>query len=843
MLKKKWILIVTIFAIQLALAENVIIQVFSPTNPTYNNTNILVNFSASADLNVSSLWFNDGNSNITYNEPVNVTANEGLNMYTFYANDTNGTENSTSVTFFVDSIAPIFSDISESVANNSAYSSEQEYNFNVTVTDDNLDSVWIDFNGTNYTVIQNNSGTYMFNISDLPAGTYNYRWWANDSLGNLNNSESYDYYVAKGIGLVSLTFDKNSPQNYSTTITPNCSIVKGNGITFLMLNGTEIISGQPLTLGAGPWNFTCSLPASQNYTAASTYSYYQINKATPELNITRPQVVTYLNETTVEGSGCPSQLTCNLYRNGTLVSNPDTNVLGGGIWNYAYNTSGNANYTSASINSNVTVNPESRTSNLSSDKGWTRTYDGSSSITSCNVSAGSNDGEMTFTRNGISISSPDIVAAANEYNYSCQWSAGQNYTASSEVNNTLLINQASGQVSLLLNGQSNDITIDYPQQYNITASTIYGNVTILMDGNDVTSENGINVTPAKIAHIYNITAISSGDENHTSISLTRWLNVTLDTIPPLVNISNPINGTTYSTNQISINISLNKMGTCIFNIDNGTNIFLNTTDGLMFYGSSGILLNGAHMLYAFCNDSLGNENNSVFSSFMINVQTGCTNNCGGSGDGGGGGGLSRVVNNSNNSITQNNSIKFSNTTANQNKNDVNINNDEENNNPDVNQGYTTGNVINSSPKGSISRAYFVLILTFLFVSVFLLYAQRRKPEIKAYFNNLNQKRAIRREEKSKIKEMELKEKESELKKKKKEVDESKRATSTKANYFESLIERANSALESNDMVTAAELYSEMNEVYSSLSDEEQSKFYHKALEIYNKIDESSITEA
>ena len=61
-------------------------------------------------------------------------------------------------------------------------------------------------------------------------------------------------------------------------------------------------------------------------------------------------------QTSVMGANCPSQLTCNLYRNGILVSNPDVQTFAAGSYNYVYNTSGNANYIGKSVSNILNIN-------------------------------------------------------------------------------------------------------------------------------------------------------------------------------------------------------------------------------------------------------------------------------------------------------------------------------------------------------------------------------------------------------------------------------------------------------------------------------------------------------
>jgi hypothetical protein len=58
---------------------------------------------------------------------------------------------------------------------------------------------------------------------------------------------------------------------------------------------------------------------------------------------------TYPASSNTTGSGCPSGISCTLYRNSILVDNPDLSLLSVGKYNYTYNTSDNRNYSSNSI--------------------------------------------------------------------------------------------------------------------------------------------------------------------------------------------------------------------------------------------------------------------------------------------------------------------------------------------------------------------------------------------------------------------------------------------------------------------------------------------------------------
>ena len=69
-----------------------------------------------------------------------------------------------------------------------------------------------------------------------------------------------------------------------------------------------------------------------------------------EINELYQSKVVNQTTTTFTGSNCPTaaqgaaDFTCNLYRNMSLVSNPDTQTLNSGFYYYIYNTTGGQNY-------------------------------------------------------------------------------------------------------------------------------------------------------------------------------------------------------------------------------------------------------------------------------------------------------------------------------------------------------------------------------------------------------------------------------------------------------------------------------------------------------------------
>lgn len=76
---------------------------------------------------------------------------------------------------------------------------------------------------------------------------------------------------------------------------------------------------------------------------------------TPSLNLTSSAGWTIPASTysTINGTGCPAELTCNLYLSNVEVANPYTNIFSAGNYLFIFNTTGNENYSSASVSNTL----------------------------------------------------------------------------------------------------------------------------------------------------------------------------------------------------------------------------------------------------------------------------------------------------------------------------------------------------------------------------------------------------------------------------------------------------------------------------------------------------------
>jgi hypothetical protein len=304
---------------------------------------------------------NSGTGEIT-----NISAlSPGYYSYNITINDTLGNTNSTiwhlNITS-VDSTNPSVSGLTETPVDGSQYSPGQIYEFNATITDDNLDTVLIEFDGINYTPSNLAGDVYNFTITDLAVGSYSYTWYANDTSGNINSSESGTYDVVQ-----------NSSYVLSINLSPSDTEVFGT-------------------------------------------------------------------ETTATGSGCPSQLVCNLSINGSFVSNPDVQTLGAGVWNYTYNSTGNSNYTSKSISDLLTITQASSEvyTYLNNSRANITIYSGESIWLNGTLNTGS--GNIYLYNNGTLINSGASPLAnlttfitVGIYNITTIYESTQNYSSSFET--------------------------------------------------------------------------------------------------------------------------------------------------------------------------------------------------------------------------------------------------------------------------------------------------------------------------------------------------------------------------------------------------------------------------
>ncbi len=466
------------------------------------------------------------------------TLNVGLYYLNVSVNDTLGNSNSSlmlvNVTAVPDNEYPVFSSYQENPLNNSEYVSGQPYWLNVTITSTN-GTAGMEFDGTNYSAT-NLSDIFNVTRSDLAAGTYLYYWWAygNGTSENYNFSSTRSYVVAKATP--TLTFFANGgTSNLSLTYPQqvNISAISDYGTVGLDKDNEDYLSNNALnvTLGGGSYIFRANVTGNQNYSDVA-YSYYNvtINKAsqsvTPLLNGNNANLnIVYPQQINASYSGT-NQTAVSIDINGSSVNIAQNYTWGAGGWVVNYSVVENQNYSLFETSLNLTINKTTGDITLllnGAASNLTIQYPQQSNITSS-----TSYGTVTIYKDGGDMTSENadnVTRAAGHYNITATSSGDQNYSSES-LTYWLNITKGGNSVTLLLNGQADNLTVQYPQQVNASASSSQGTTYLFRDDSDKTSENSLNVTLGVGYYTYKVNA--TGDQNYSdnSTGITFYANVT-----------------------------------------------------------------------------------------------------------------------------------------------------------------------------------------------------------------------------------------------------------------------------------------------------------------------------
>ncbi len=593
----------------------------------YNNTAIwlnatLFNSTGTIYLYKNNTLINSGNSPLS-----NLTSFNGTGLYNItaiYPSNTNYSGSSetwyVNVTSTADTTPPYFTAIPANASLN--YLQALDVDFNAS---DETAFGFYSVNDTRFTI---NSSGGLKNNTILGVALYLINITINDSSNNLN-STIYQVNVSKIASQTSLTFDKTNPQSYPNAITPTCSVISGQGTTTLT-NGT---SGSQIVLGVGNWTFNCSLASSQNYTESSNTTIFNITQNTTyvlSLAITPSTIVTYPTETTATGSGCPSELICNLSLNTSgIVANPHVITLGVGVYNYTYNSTGNENYSIMTTSSILTV------AQNTSSKIYTYLNNSRNNITIYNNTAiwlnatlFNVTGTIYLYKNNTLINSGNSPLSnltsfngTGLYNITAIYPSNTNYSGSSEtwyVNVTAIADSTNPIVNIIypvpkFNSSNTGLNINYTASDNVAISACwYSNDSMSLNIPLANCANITTVTWAEGPH--NITIWANDTTNNLG---SASVNFTIDTINPEINITSLVNGTNSSNVNLDINYTVSDLHLtgCWYSNDSYS---VNTTLSNCANLTSIVWSQGYHNVTIWANDSAGNENSSSV-SFSIDT--------------------------------------------------------------------------------------------------------------------------------------------------------------------------------------------------------------------------------
>ncbi len=172
------------------------------------------------------------------------------------------------------------------------YAPNQDYTFSIVWTDDiGISKVLLEFNGANYTVSKTN-GEYTRTFSDLAAGNYNYRWFANDTNNQWNSTSLQTYKINKATPVLTLTATPGWNVNVGTQTSVYCSANTNQVSLNLIRNGVSKGNPDVATLGIGNYNYICASTETQNYTTTSTSNTLTVSSVVtlPDLTLSSSDI-------------------------------------------------------------------------------------------------------------------------------------------------------------------------------------------------------------------------------------------------------------------------------------------------------------------------------------------------------------------------------------------------------------------------------------------------------------------------------------------------------------------------------------------------------------------------
>jgi len=163
-----------------------------------------------------------------------------------------------------------------------------------------------------------------------------------------------------------------------------------------------------LTLPAGTFQWKSYANDTADQWTTSPLQTFTINQATPPITLTANTswTVYYPTPTNVSGGGCPTQITCTLYRDDTEIATPDDNqLLSVGNYFYVWNTSGGQNYSSNSVsNTLIVLSSEEPPIGLTVRYNQTQNTDGDSIWNETLTESGNNTFYVNLPKNSTVVS-------------------------------------------------------------------------------------------------------------------------------------------------------------------------------------------------------------------------------------------------------------------------------------------------------------------------------------------------------------------------------------------------------------------------------------------------------
>ena len=323
----------------------------------------------------------------------------GSRSWTCYANRTDYESKSTTSSFTLTLEAPQIFNLVESPSSPSTYSSMQIYNFTADATGD-VSKVFLDWNYTDNILASVLTGnTYKASKTDLPAGSYSFRWLVNNSSNawTATNYKTYQVSISNPISGMNITKNTTSWSILYPLVT-NVSASETNAgdsdcLYNFSVNGVYLSNYYETALKTpGTYNYSLNVSATcSNYTTGqvnatltvihgSTNTSFYLNGTQADRNYNKSEVINATAVTNVTGlnvsiyhnnSGSYQLFGRGATNNTTFINTSDWSL---GTYRFLANTTGNNTFGNSSVTYDVrlvdNIKPQVTGKNLSSTSAY-----------------------------------------------------------------------------------------------------------------------------------------------------------------------------------------------------------------------------------------------------------------------------------------------------------------------------------------------------------------------------------------------------------------------------------------------------------------------------------------
>ncbi len=539
--------------------------IYPPDNYSSSSSSVTFNCSATDDaglVNITLYIWNATGTYYTNTTTISGTSNsttwtttltpDGTYTWNCLAYDVDGLGDWADAdrTLTVDTTPPTITFVPPTPANASTISQAWVF-INITASE-NLSTALLEWNGINETM-QGSGTNWYLNKTGLAEGTYAYKVYGNDTVNNWNSSETRVITIDTTAPSITLYSPQNNTITANTTPTFNFTAVdnKDTNLTCeLFINNlgygivsapnntpTTIIANDSLSDGTYYWYINCTDDATNTGKSAvwiinidTSPPTWSNNKTEPSSPATYSPTQQYQFNITWSDAYDIGQVLFEHNFTGTLqnysASGNSSNeyfynygplAAGSYVWrSYATDAVG---HVAATPRWSYVINKATSICNLTINPPSPQTYpvQVNASCTCTNPEA-----QATLWRNGINVTNENnqfVELAAGSYNYVCNVSETENYTAATN-STTYIINKAT---TILNITAQPSWTITYGTQTNVSCSANNAEVTPRLYINS--SEVGIPYATVHAAGSYNYTCNASATQNWTSASVSQILQV------------------------------------------------------------------------------------------------------------------------------------------------------------------------------------------------------------------------------------------------------------------------------------------------------------------------------